>query len=73
MPYKYKELMEKNELYPEGWTYRKFFAPRNANQGAGNKKPRHDDVLVQQVLQEHQQQADQSPASGPGQDDAQPV
>ena len=73
VPYKYKELMEKNELYPEGWTYRKFFAPRNANQGAGNKKPRHDDVLVQQVLQEHQQQADQSPASGPGQDDAQPV
>ena len=24
VPYKDKELMEKNELYPEGWTYRKF-------------------------------------------------
>ena len=27
VPYKYKWLMERNDLYPEGWTYRKFFAP----------------------------------------------
>ena len=75
VPYKFKELMEKNELYPEGWTYRKFFAPRNANQGAGNKKARQDDELVQQVLQEQQQtgQADQSVENSPGQDVPQPV
>ena len=89
VPYKFKELMEKNELYPEGWTYRKFFAPRNANQGAGNKKARQDDELVQQVLQEQQQkqqqnqqqeqqqqqtgQADQSVENDPGQDVPQPV
>ena len=55
VPYKYKELMEKNDLYPEGWTYRKFFAPRNMNQGVaggGYKKPRPDDELIGQVLQE---------------------
>ena len=58
VPYKHKELMEKNELYPEGWTYRKFFAPRSANQGTGGgaKKPRPDDQLVDQVLQDQQQQ-----------------
>ena len=50
--------MEKNELYPEGWTYRKFFAPRNINQGAGGgaKKSRPDDELIGQILQEQHQQ-----------------
>ena len=55
VPYKYKELMEMNELYPIGWTYRKFFAPRSVNQGAGGaKKSRPDDELIGQVLQEQQ-------------------
>ena len=72
VPYKYKELMEKNDLYPEGWTYRKFFAPRNMNQGVGGggyKKPRPDDELIGQVLQEQQQQlgvADNVGDNGPG-------
>ena len=29
VPYKYRVLMENNELYPAGWRYRKFFASRN--------------------------------------------
>ena len=62
VPYKYKELMELNELYPEGWTYRKFFAPRTSNQGTGgtNKKQRPDDNLVDEIINEHnlQQQND---------------
>ena len=62
VPYKHKELMEKNELYPEGWTYRKFFAPRTFNQGTGgtNKKQRPDDNLVDEIINEHnlQQQND---------------
>ena len=29
VPYKYRELMENDELYPAGWRYRKFFASRN--------------------------------------------
>jgi hypothetical protein len=29
VPYKFRELMENDELYPAGWRYRKFFASRN--------------------------------------------
>ena len=55
VPYRFKDLMEQDELYPEGWTYRKFFAPRASNQGKGgpNKKARPDDQLVDEVLQDH--------------------
>ena len=66
--------MEKNELYPEGWTYRKFFAPRSVNQGTGGaKKPRADDQLVEEVLQDRQQQHQGKPVAqvaedGPGQE-----
>ena len=72
VPYRYKELMEMNELYPYpvGWTYRKFFAPRSVNQGAGGaKKPRPDDELIGQVLQEQQQGVvgSNAPETVPGQ------
>ena len=67
VPYKYKELMEKNELYPEGWTYRKFFAPRTSNQGTGaTKKPRPDDNLVDEILRDFNQPA-QAAETSPGQ------
>ena len=52
--------MEKNELYPEGWTFRKFFAPRNHGTGGGpNKKPRPDDSIVDEILQDQNQQHQQ--------------
>ena len=46
--YKFKELMEKDELYPAGWCHRKLFAPcRNPA-----KQPRTDEGIVQEVLRE---------------------
>ena len=69
VPYKYKELMEKNELYPEGWTYRKFFAPRTSSQGTGGaiKKTRTDDNLVDEILLDLDRPA-QAAAQSPGQE-----
>ena len=61
VPYKFKELMEQNDLYTEGWTYRKFFAPRSANKGTGgpNKKVRQDENLVEEILRDNQKVDDQ--------------
>ena len=30
IPYKFKEIMDKDEVYPSGWKHRKFFGSRNA-------------------------------------------
>ena len=49
VPYKFKEMMEKDELYPCGWTHRKFHGTRSSE---NNRKTRADDALVRQVLQE---------------------
>lgn len=52
VPYVHRELMDSDELYPTGWSYRKFFAPRSQQ----NKAKRHhaDPVL------EHLSGADES-------------
>ena len=48
VPFKFKDLMENNELYPSGWRYRKFFAARN-----NRKKPeRSEDSIENRVIQE---------------------
>ena len=52
VPYKYKDLMEKDNMYPAGWCHRKFFAPRRSDHPA--KQPRRDDSLVQEVIKEQQ-------------------
>ena len=40
VPYAFKELMEKDELYPTGWSHRKFFPPKRNNNGeSGNSQP----------------------------------
>jgi hypothetical protein len=38
--------MEKDDLYPAGWSHRKFFPPRKNTNGAGNnaKRPHVDPV-----------------------------
>ena len=41
--YAQKDLMENDELYPSGWSHRKFFPPRN-NKGNGAKRPHVDPV-----------------------------
>ena len=51
VPYKYKQLMEKDELYPPGWTHRKFFGPRKAKENPA-KHARMDDQLVTEALKE---------------------
>ena len=53
VPYKYKQLMEKDELYPSGWTHRKFFGPRKAKENPV-KHARMDDQLVSEVLKEQE-------------------
>ena len=32
VPYSFRELMELDELYPSGWSHRKFFPPRKNQQ-----------------------------------------
>jgi hypothetical protein len=50
IPYKFKALMERDEMYPAGWCHRKFFAPRRSDNPA--KQPRKDEGIVQEVIQE---------------------
>ena len=56
VPFKFKEMMEKNEMYPPGWCHRKFFAPRRSPNPA--KQPRKEDNIVQQVIQDQQRAAE---------------
>ena len=53
MPYRFKDVMEKDEGYPAGWKHRKIFRSRNDRE----KRPRLDQAgsVEQQVLQEQQQ------------------
>ena len=50
VPFRFKELMEKDELYPCGWSHRRFFGPRRS--ADRNSATRKDDALIRQVLQE---------------------
>ena len=48
VPFKYKDFMENDEMYPSGWRYRKFFAARNIR-----KKPEGVvDSIENRVIQE---------------------
>ena len=55
-PYRFKSLLEKDEVYPGGWRHRAFFGSRSSK----DKKPRLDQGanVEQQVLLEQQQEAD---------------
>ena len=52
VPYNFKQLMEKDELYPPGWTHRKFFGPRKAKDNP--KHTRGDEHIVNEVIAEEQ-------------------
>ena len=55
VPFKFKDLMENNELYPSGWRYRKFSAARNIR-----KKPdRNEDSIETRVIQEQAKEREQ--------------
>ena len=82
IPYKFKDMMEKDELYPPGWCHRKFFSPRQTANPA--KQARKDDGIVQEVIKEQQRKEEanrqavddiqvdeeQTVGSGPGQEGA---
>ena len=52
IPYKFKEIMEKDEVYPSGWKHRRFFVSRNAKDK--NATPDNQKTLGDQVLKERQ-------------------
>ena len=64
VPFKYKELMDKSEMFPPGWCHRKFFAPRKSPNPA--KQPRREDSIVQQVIQDQQRAAQEAAATVQG-------
>ena len=49
VPFKFKSLMENDELYPEGWRHRKFFGDRRKQP---NKQPRLEDPRLREAEQE---------------------
>ena len=58
VPYKFKEVMEKDDLYHAGWTHRKFFGARN---GKGKQKqPRLDDPIEQDLEEQRRLQQESS-------------
>ena len=61
VPFKFKELMDKSEMFPPGWCHRKFFAPRKSPNPA--KQPRREDSIVQQVIQDQQRAAREAAAT----------
>ena len=64
VPFKFKELMDKSEMFPPGWCHRKFFAPRKSPNPA--KQPRREDSIVQQVIQDQQRAAQEAAATVQG-------
>ena len=55
IPYKFKQLMEQDDMYHTGWVHRKFFGARKAKENSA-KQPRLDDQLVQEHLQEQERE-----------------
>ena len=56
VPFRFKTVMEKDEVHPSGWKHRIFFGARNGR----DKKPRLDQgsSIEQQVLQEQHREAE---------------
>ena len=53
VPYKFASLMDRDEMFPPGWSHRKFFgAPGSGNSGNPAKQARTDDGVVTQVMKE---------------------
>ena len=53
VPFKFKHLMEQDDMYPAGWVHSKFYGARNAHLNSA-KQPRLDDVLVEEFNQEQE-------------------
>ena len=55
MPHKFKEVMENNLLYPEGWKYREFVGIFRNSPRAAKKIKVTDNTIVDQVMAESEQ------------------
>ena len=64
VPFKFKGIMEMDQLYHAGWTHRKFFNPRVSKQNNA-KQPRVDDP-IEQMAQEELEQSKQQPGQEQG-------
>ena len=67
VPYAFKEFMEKDEVYPTGWSHRKFFPPKknptsDSNSGQPHKRQNIDPIvdMLNEKGQQSVQQVDQS-------------
>ena len=59
VPYLFKDIMEKDEFFPSGWSHRKWFSGNGKN-ASQNKRPRQDPI--QDLIDGHQ--AGSGPATG---------
>ena len=55
VPQKFKEVMENNELYPEGWKYREFVGIFRNSTRAAKKIRVADNSIVDQVMAESEE------------------
>ena len=51
VPFKFKEIMEKDELYHAGWTHRKFYNPKVSSKN-DSKHPRIDDPIERMAMEQ---------------------
>ena len=58
VPFKFKEIMEKDELYHAGWTHRKFYNPKFSPKN-DSKHPRMDDPIEKMALEQAQAEQEQ--------------
>ena len=52
IPYRFKDIMEKDEVYPTGWRHRKFFGSRNTKQRRTSSD--NPNNLADQILKDRQ-------------------
>ena len=57
IPHKFKDIIEKDELYPSGWCHRKFFAPRSSQPA---KHARKDHIVVQEAIKDAKRRLDEA-------------
>ena len=54
IPYRFKDIMEKDEVYPTGWRHRKFFGSRNTKQRRTSADNQNQNGLGDQILRDRQ-------------------
>ena len=60
VPYLFKDIMEKDEFFPSGWSHRRWYSG-NGRPGMHNKKPRKD--VIEDLIEENKNVGGQSGAA----------